>query len=177
MSRIGKAPISVPSGVDITIDGNVVAVKGPKGRLTTALSPEIIVSLADGVISVSRPSDAGRHRALHGLSRTLVANMVTGVTAGFEKRLDIVGVGYRAILKGQDLEIQAGFSHPVVVSPPENIEFEVPVPTQIVVKGIDKQQVGQIAANIRAIRKPEPYKGKGIRYQGEVVRRKVGKRA
>jgi len=177
MSRIGKAPISVPSGVDITIDGNVVAVKGPKGRLTTALSPEIIVSLADGVISVSRPSDAGRHRALHGLSRTLVANMVTGVTAGFEKRLDIVGVGYRAILKGQDLEIQAGYSHPVLVSPPENIEFEVPVPTQIVVKGIDKQQVGQIAANIRAIRKPEPYKGKGIRYQGEVVRRKVGKRA
>jgi large subunit ribosomal protein L6 len=177
MSRIGKAPISVPSGVDITIDGNVVAVKGPKGRLSTALSPEIIVSLADGVISVSRPSDAGRHRALHGLSRTLVANMVTGVTAGFEKRLDIVGVGYRAILKGQDLEIQAGFSHPVVVTPPENIQFEVPVPTQIVVKGIDKQQVGQIAANIRAIRKPEPYKGKGIRYQGEVVRRKVGKRA
>ncbi|MCJ7797397.1 MAG: 50S ribosomal protein L6 [Thermoleophilia bacterium] len=177
MSRIGKAPISVPSGVDITIDGNVVAVKGPKGRLTTALSPEIIVSLADGVISVSRPSDAGRHRALHGLSRTLVANMVTGVTAGFEKRLDIVGVGYRAILKGQDLEIQAGYSHPVLVSPPENIEFEVPIPTQIVVRGIDKQQVGQIAANIRAIRKPEPYKGKGIRYQGEVVRRKVGKRA
>jgi large subunit ribosomal protein L6 len=154
-----------------------VAVKGPKGRLTTALSPEIIVSLADGVISVSRPSDAGRHRALHGLSRTLVANMVTGVTAGFEKRLDIVGVGYRAILKGQDLEIQAGYSHPVLVSPPENIEFEVPIPTQIVVRGIDKQQVGQIAANIRAIRKPEPYKGKGIRYQGEVVRRKVGKRA
>jgi large subunit ribosomal protein L6 len=177
MSRIGKAPISVPSGVDITIDGNVVAVKGPKGRLSTALSPEIIVSLADGVISVSRPSDAGRHRALHGLSRTLVANMVTGVTAGFEKRLEIVGVGYRAILKGQDLEIQAGFSHPVVVTPPEDIEFEVPVPTQIVVRGIDKQQVGQVAANIRAIRKPEPYKGKGIRYQGEVVRRKVGKRA
>jgi large subunit ribosomal protein L6 len=177
MSRIGKAPISVPSGVDITIDGNVVAVKGPKGRLSTALSPEIIVSLADGVISVSRPSDAGRHRALHGLSRTLVANMVIGVTAGFEKRLDIVGVGYRAILKGQDLEIQAGFSHPVVVTPPEDIEFEVPVPTQIVVRGIDKQQVGQVAANIRAIRKPEPYKGKGIRYQGEVVRRKVGKRA
>ena len=177
MSRIGKAPISVPSGVDITIDGNVVAVKGPKGRLMTALSPEIIVSIADGVISVSRPSDAGRHRALHGLSRTLVANMVTGVTAGFEKRLDIVGVGYRAILKGQDLEIQAGYSHPVLVSPPENIEFEVPIPTQIVVRGIDKQQVGQIAANIRAIRKPEPYKGKGIRYQGEVVRRKVGKRA
>lgn len=177
MSRIGKAPISVPSGVDVTIDGNVVAVQGPKGRLTTALSPEIIVSLTDGVISVSRPSDAGRHRALHGLSRTLVANMVTGVTVGFEKRLDIVGVGYRAILKGQDLEIQAGFSHPVMVSAPENIEFEVPVPTQVVVRGIDKQQVGQIAANIRSIRKPEPYKGKGIRYQGEVVRRKVGKRA
>jgi len=177
MSRIGKAPISVPSGVEITIDGNVVVVKGPKGQLSTALSPEIIVSIADGVISVSRPSDASRHRALHGLSRSLVANMVTGVTTGFEKRLDIVGVGYRAILKGQDLEIQAGFSHPVVVSPPENIEFEVPVPTQVVVRGIDKQQVGQIAANIRSIRKPEPYKGKGIRYQGEVVRRKVGKRA
>jgi len=177
MSRIGKAPISVPSGVDITIDGNVVAVKGPKGQLATALNPEMIISLAEGVISVSRPSDAGRHRALHGLSRTLVANMVTGVTAGFEKRLEIVGVGYRATLKGRDLEIQAGFSHAVTVSPPENIEFEVPVPTQIVVKGIDKQQVGQVAANIRAIRKPEPYKGKGIRYQGEVVRRKVGKRA
>lgn len=177
MSRIGKAPISVPSGVNVTIDGSVVAVNGPKGHLSTALSPEISVSLSDGVISVARPSDAGRHRALHGLSRTLVANMVIGVTAGFEKRLDIVGVGYRAALKGPDLEIQVGYSHPVVVFAPENIEFEVPVPTQIVVRGIDKQQVGQIAANIRAIRRPEPYKGKGIRYQGEVVRRKVGKRA
>lgn len=177
MSRIGKEPIDVPAGVDIKIDGSHVTVKGPKGQLERDLSSVVTVTHEGNVITVTRPSDAATHRALHGLTRALVANMVTGITAGFEKRLEIVGVGYRAALKGTDLEIQAGFSHPVVVSPPENIEFEVPVPTQIVVKGIDKQQVGQVAADIRAIRKPEPYKGKGIRYQGEVVRRKVGKRA
>ncbi len=177
MSRIGKAPIPVPAGVDVTIDGNRVAVKGPKGELAGEFSPEIAITMSDSVISVTRPSDANRHRALHGLTRTLVANMVHGVTNGFEKRLEIVGVGYRAALKGSELEIQVGYSHPVVVTPPELIEFEVPAATQIVVKGIDKQQVGQVAANIRAIRRPEPYKGKGIRYQGEVVRRKVGKRA
>jgi large subunit ribosomal protein L6 len=167
----------VPAGVDVKIDGQRVTVKGPKGQLIRDLNPAVDVTLADGVISVTRPSDSATHRSLHGLTRTLVANMVTGTTAGFEKRLDIVGVGYRAAMKGTDLEVQAGYSHSVVVNPPENIEFEVPAPTQIVVKGIDKQQVGQVAADIRAIRKPEPYKGKGIRYQGEVVRRKVGKRA
>ncbi|MHB0979600.1 MAG: 50S ribosomal protein L6 [Thermoleophilia bacterium] len=177
MSRIGRAPIDVPAGVDITIDGSHVTVKGPKGQVERDLSPAVTVTHDNGVITVTRPSDAATHRALHGLTRTLVANMVTGITTGFEKRLDIVGVGYRAAMKGTELEIQAGFSHPVVVTPQENIEFETPVPTQIVVRGIDKQQVGQVAADIRAIRKPEPYKGKGIRYQGEVVRRKVGKRA
>jgi len=177
MSRIGREPINVPAGVEIKIDGQHVTVKGPKGQLSRDLNPAVNVALSDGVISVTRPSDSATHRSLHGLTRTLVANMVTGITTGFEKRLDIVGVGYRAAMKGTDLEVQAGYSHPVVVNAPANIEFEVPAPTQIVVKGIDKQQVGQVAADIRAIRKPEPYKGKGIRYQGEVVRRKVGKRA
>ncbi|HZK49165.1 MAG TPA: 50S ribosomal protein L6 [Thermoleophilia bacterium] len=177
MSRIGREPINVPAGVEVKIDGQHVTVKGPKGLLSRDLNPAVDVQLADGVISVTRPSDSATHRSLHGLTRTLVANMVIGTTTGFEKRLNIVGVGYRAAMKGTDLEVQAGYSHPVVVNPPDNIEFEVPVPTLIVVKGIDKQQVGQVAANIRAIRKPEPYKGKGIRYQGEVVRRKVGKRA
>jgi len=177
MSRIGREPITVPAGVDVKIDGSQVTVKGPKGQLSRELNPAVSVTLSDGVISVTRPNDSATHRSLHGLTRTLVANMVTGITTGFEKRLDIVGVGYRAAMKGTDLEVQAGYSHSVVVNPPENIEFEVPVPTQIVVKGIDKQQVGQVAADIRSIRKPEPYKGKGIRYQGEVVRRKVGKRA
>ena len=167
----------MPAGVEVKIDGQHVTVKGPKGLLSRDLNPAVDVQLADGVISVTRPSDSATHRSLHGLTRTLVANMVIGTTTGFEKRLNIVGVGYRAAMKGTDLEVQAGYSHPVVVNPPDNIEFEVPVPTLIVVKGIDKQQVGQVAANIRAIRKPEPYKGKGIRYQGEVVRRKVGKRA
>lgn len=167
----------MPAGVDVKINGSQVTVKGPKGQLSRELNPAVSVTLSDGVISVTRPNDSATHRSLHGLTRTLVANMVTGITTGFEKRLDIVGVGYRAAMKGADLEVQAGYSHSVVVNPPENIEFEVPAPTQIVVKGIDKQQVGQVAADIRAIRKPEPYKGKGIRYQGEVVRRKVGKRA
>jgi large subunit ribosomal protein L6 len=177
MSRIGKAPIPIPAGVDVQVDGNRVTVKGPKGELSQNVSPDMAIALRDGVLTVSRPSDANTHRALHGLTRTLLANMVIGVTSGFEKRLDIVGVGYRAALKGKDLEIQVGYSHPVVVTPPKDIEFEVPTATQIVVKGISKQQVGQVAADIRAIRSPEPYKGKGIRYQGEVVRRKVGKRA
>jgi large subunit ribosomal protein L6 len=152
-------------------------VKGPKGELQGVFDPEISITLSEGIILVTRPSDASQHRARHGLTRTLVANMVTGVTTGFEKRLEIVGVGYRAAMKGGDLEIQVGYSHPVLVAPQEHISFETPVPTQIVVKGIDKQQVGQVAADIRAIRSPEPYKGKGIRYQGEQVRRKVGKRA
>ena len=154
-----------------------MAVKGPKGRLSMDVHPNMTVSSGDGVITVTRPNDTGPNRSLHGLTRTLVSNMVTGVTAGFERKLEIVGVGYRASKKGSDLEILVGYSHPVVVEPPENIEFEVPAPTQIVVKGIDKQRVGQVAAEIRSIRKPEPYKGKGIRYEGEAVRRKVGKRA
>ncbi|MCE5253529.1 MAG: 50S ribosomal protein L6 [Actinomycetia bacterium] len=177
MSRIGRAPITIPAGVDVTIAGNSVAVKGPKGQLSLEVHPNMQVTLDDGVMTVTRPDDSGPNRSLHGLTRTLLSNMVTGVTTGFEKKLEIQGVGYRASKKGADLEILVGYSHPVVVPPPENIEFDVPVPTQIVVKGIDKQRVGQVAAEIRAIRKPEPYKGKGIRYEGEVVRRKVGKRA
>ncbi len=177
MSRIGRAPITVPDGVDITITGSNVAVKGPKGQLSLDMHPKMSVVMDNGVMTVTRPDDSGPSRSLHGLTRTLISNMVTGVTAGFQKKLEIQGVGYRASKKGSDLEILVGYSHPVVVPPPENIEFEVPVPTQIVVKGIDKQRVGQVAAEIRAIRKPEPYKGKGIRYEGEVVRRKVGKRA
>ncbi|HEY5528113.1 MAG TPA: 50S ribosomal protein L6 [Thermoleophilia bacterium] len=177
MSRIGRAPITVPSGVEVTLSGSNVAVKGPKGQLALNAHPDMTISLDDGIVTVTRPDDSGSHRSLHGLTRTLISNMVTGVTTGFEKKLEIVGVGYRASKKGSDLEILVGYSHPVVVPPPENIEFEVPVPTQIVVRGIDKQRVGQVAADIRAIRKPEPYKGKGIRYAGEVVRRKVGKRA
>jgi large subunit ribosomal protein L6 len=161
----------------VTLAGNSVAVKGPKGQLTLEVHPKMQVALEDGVMTVTRPDDSGPNRALHGLTRTLLSNMVTGVTAGFEKRLEIQGVGYRASKRGADLEILVGYSHPVVIVPPENIEFDVPSPTQIVVKGIDKQRVGQIAAEIRAIRKPEPYKGKGIRYEGETVRRKVGKRA
>jgi len=167
----------VPSGVEVTIAGNNVAVKGPKGQLSLDVHPNMQIALNEGVMTVSRPNDSGPNRSLHGLTRTLLSNMVTGVTTGFQKKLEIVGVGYRASKKGSDLEILVGYSHPVVVPPPENIEFEVPVPTQIVVKGIDKQRVGQVAAEIRALRQPEPYKGKGIRYEGETVRRKVGKRA
>lgn len=161
----------------MAINGTVVSVKGPKGQLEQQVHPDMLISLEDDTLKVARPSEAKDHRALHGLTRSLLANMVAGVTQGYEKRLEIVGVGYRAALKGKDLEVQVGYSHPVVVDPPEGIEFEVPAPTQVVVRGIDKQKVGQVAANIRAIRKPEPYKGKGIRYQGEYVRRKVGKRA
>jgi large subunit ribosomal protein L6 len=177
MSRIGKQPITVPTGVDVTIDGTHVAVKGPRGSLERDLHPEMRVLLEDGSIRVERPSDERLHRALHGLTRTLVANMVEGVTNGYEKRLEIVGVGYRAALKDSDLELALGFSHAVEVAAPPGIEFEVPAPNRIVVRGIDKQLVGQVAANIRKIRKPEPYKGKGVRYEGEYVRKKAGKAA
>ena len=177
MSRIGKKPIPIPSGVEVSISRGSVTVTGPKGELSERINPEITVSQDDGTVTVTRPTDRGPHRALHGLTRSLVANMVTGVTEGFEKRLEIQGVGYRAALKGQDLEMQLGFSHPVNVKAPEDITFEVPQPTQIVVSGISKQRVGEIAAQIRKWRPPEPYKGKGIRYQGEHVIRKVGKRA
>jgi large subunit ribosomal protein L6 len=177
MSRIGRKPVPVPAGVDVTVEPGRVRVKGPKGELEQAVSQDMTIAQDGDTITVTRPTDRGPHRALHGLTRTLVANMVEGVTAGFEKRLEIQGVGYRAQLKGSSIEFALGFSHPVTVDPPAGIEFEVPAPTQIVVRGIDKQAVGQVAAEIRSLRPPEPYKGKGIRYQGENVLRKVGKRA
>ncbi|HZD79049.1 MAG TPA: 50S ribosomal protein L6 [Actinomycetota bacterium] len=178
MSRIGKQPIEVPSGVEVTLgDEALVTVTGPRGTLSRRLHPEMRVVREDDHIRVERPSEEGFHRSLHGLTRTLIANMVEGVTKGYEKRLAIVGVGYRAAMKGRDLELQVGYSHPVVVSCPEGIEFEVPTPTSIVVRGNDKEQVGEIAANIRKVRKPEPYKGKGIRYENEFVRKKAGKAA
>ena len=177
MSRIGKQPITVPSGVEISIEPEVVRVAGPRGTLEERKSREIGVEQSDGELLVTRPTDRGEHRALHGLTRSLIANMVTGVTEGFTKRLESQGVGYRAALKGRDIELQVGYSHPVPVKAPEGIEFEVPAPTQIVVKGSSKQAVGEIAARIRKVRPPEPYKGKGIRYAGEYVARKVGKRA
>jgi large subunit ribosomal protein L6 len=177
MSRIGRQPIEVPGGVDVSIDGTHVSVKGPRGTLERSLHPEMKLVQEDGTIRVERPSDEAMHRSLHGLTRTLVANMVEGVTKGYEKRLEIVGVGYRASLRGQDLEIAAGFSHPVIVQRPEGVDFEVPQPTRITVRGNDKQAVGEIAAKIRKIRPPEPYKGKGIRYEGEHVRKKAGKAA
>jgi len=177
VSRIGKQPIPVPSGVEVRIENNNMKVKGPKGELVQQFDEEMIIRLEDGVITVERPSDARRHRALHGLTRTLVHNMVVGVSEGFHKNLEIVGVGYRAALKGEDLEMQLGFSHPVNINAEPNISFEVPAPTKITVRGIDKQRVGQIAAEIRGWRPPEPYKGKGVRYEGEHVRRKLGKTA
>ena len=177
MSRIGRTPIPLPEGVSVEISGQKVTVAGPKGELRHTVVEPIRVSESDGTLVVTRPTDRGPHRALHGLSRTLVANMVQGVSDGFERRLEIVGVGYRALARGSSLELAVGFSHPVTIEPPEGIQFEVPAPTQVVVRGIDKQAVGQVAAQIRAVRPPEPYKGKGIRYAGEVVRRKVGKRA
>jgi large subunit ribosomal protein L6 len=177
MSRIGRAPITLPAGVEIDIGPGRVGVKGPRGSLEQAIPREMTVSLDEGVVTVTRPTDRGPHRSLHGLTRTLVANMVEGVTNGYEKRLEIQGVGYRAALRGSSVELLLGFSHPIVVEPPAGIEFEIPAPTQIVVRGIDKQSVGQVAADIRRLRPPEPYKGKGIRYAGEIVRRKVGKRA
>jgi large subunit ribosomal protein L6 len=175
MSRIGRLPVPVPSGVDVAIDGQAVTVKGPKGTLALTVAEPIAVVAEDSVIRVTRPSDEGKVRALHGLSRTLIANMVTGVTQGFSKTLEIVGVGYRVTAKGQDLEFSLGYSHPVVVTPPEGITFRVEAPTRFVVEGIDKQLVGETAARIRKLRKPDPYKAKGVRYQGEVIRRKVGK--
>ncbi|MGB7587514.1 MAG: 50S ribosomal protein L6 [Solirubrobacterales bacterium] len=177
MSRIGRKPIAVPEAVTVELGPGRVAVKGPKGELSQRLSPDMKVDQADGTVTVQRPTDRGEHRALHGLTRSLIANMVEGVTNGFEKRLEIQGVGYRAQLKGGKLELALGYSHPVSVEPPEGIEFEVPQPTEIIVRGIDKQLVGQVAADIRKRRPPEPYKGKGIRYRGEHVMRKVGKRA
>jgi large subunit ribosomal protein L6 len=175
MSRIGRMPVSVPSGVTVTIDGREVTVTGPKGTLQHNVAAPIDVSQSDGVLTVTRPNDEGQVRALHGLSRTLIANMITGVTEGYRKTLEIVGVGYRVQARGQDLEFSLGFSHPVTVAPPDGISFRVEAPTRFVVEGIDKQQVGETAANIRKLRKPDPYKGKGVRYQGEQVRRKVGK--
>ncbi len=177
MSRIGKRPIEVPASVTVAISPGRVQVNGPLGELSQQVPQRISVEQHDGELLVTRPTDRGPDRALHGLTRTLVANMVEGVTKGFEKRLEIQGVGYRAALRGTALELNVGYSHPVVMQPRDGITFEVPVPTQIVVRGIDKQQVGQTAAEIRAVRPPEPYKGKGIRYAGEQVARKVGKRA
>ena len=176
MSRIGRLPIAVPSGVDVAIDGQTVSVKGPKGELRHTVAAPITVERGeDGALRVQRPNDERESRSLHGLSRTLIANMVTGVTEGYSKTLEIVGTGYRVQAKGSDLEFALGFSHPVLVKAPEGITFTVEAPTRFVVTGIDKQKVGETAANIRKIRKPEPYKGKGVRYQGEVVRRKAGK--
>jgi len=176
MSRIGKVPVPVPSGVDITISGALVTVKGPKGSLEHVIPAPIEVALAeDGALVVTRPNDERTSRALHGLTRTLLANMIVGVTEGYEKKLEIVGTGYRVTAKGSDLEFALGFSHPVVISAPDGITFAVEAPTKFSVSGIDKQQVGEVAANIRKIRKPEPYKGKGVRYAGEHIRRKVGK--
>ena len=177
MSRIGRQPITVPAGVTVAIEPERVTVNGPKGELTERINRDMIVEQIDETVTVSRPTDRGEHRALHGLTRTLIANMVTGVTDGYEKRLEIQGVGYRAALKGRALELALGYSHPVSIKAPEGIEFEVPQPTRITVRGASKQQVGEIAATIRKQRKPEPYKGKGIRYEGEYVARKVGKRA
>jgi large subunit ribosomal protein L6 len=177
MSRIGKAPISVPAGVIVSVDPGRVTVSGPKGELRQQVPARMQIAQEDGVLTVTRPTERGEDRALHGLTRTLIANMVEGVTNGFEKRLEIQGVGYRAALSGSNLELQVGYSHSVRIVPREGISFEVPIPTQIVVRGIDKQVVGQTAAEIRKVRPPEPYKGKGIRYEGEFVRRKVGKRA
>lgn len=177
MSRIGRRPIEVPSGVNISISPGRVMVNGPLGELSQTIPQRMLVEHADDQITVARPTERGEDRALHGLTRTLIANMVEGVTKGFEKRLEIQGVGYRASMRGTDLELNVGYSHPVVIKPRQGITFEVPQPTQVVVKGTDKQMVGQTAAEVRSVRRPEPYKGKGIRYEGEYVRRKVGKRA
>jgi large subunit ribosomal protein L6 len=177
MSRIGRKPIEIPAGVSVSLDPGRVIVNGPLGELNQQVPLRMKLEQADGEILVSRPTERGDDRALHGLTRSLISNMVEGVTKGFEKRLEIQGVGYRAALRGQALELTVGFSHAVVVEPRAGITFEVPTPTEVIVKGIDKQQVGQTAAEVRSVRPPEPYKGKGIRYQGEYVRRKVGKRA
>ena len=177
MSRIGRQPIEIPGTVNVAISPGRVQVNGPLGELSQVVPTRMKIEQREGEIVVERPTERGDDRALHGLTRTLVANMVEGVTKGFEKRLELQGVGYRAALKGASLELSVGYSHPVTIEPRQGVSFEVPVPTQIVVKGIDKQAVGQLAAEIRKVRPPEPYKGKGIRYEGEYVRRKVGKRA
>lgn len=177
MSRIGKMPVAIPAGVEVMVDGNTVTVKGSKGELTRTFNEMMNIKVDGDQVVVERPDDSREAKSFHGLTRTLIANMIEGVSNGFSKKLELVGVGYRAALKGKDLEIQLGYSHPVVIPAPENISFEVPSQTEIVVNGISKEQVGQVAANIRAWRKPEPYKGKGIRYEGEYVRRKLGKAA
>jgi large subunit ribosomal protein L6 len=175
MSRIGKLPITVPGGVDVTIDGRLVTVKGPKGQLTHSVAAPIEVAQEDGTLVVRRPDDERMSRALHGLTRTLIANMVVGVTQGYEKKLEIVGTGYRVIARGSNLEFALGYSHPITIEPPPGVSFAVEAPTRFSVAGIDKQQVGEVAANLRKLRKPDPYKGKGVRYAGEQIRRKVGK--
>ena len=175
MSRIGRLPVPVPSGVDVTLDGVHLTIKGPKGTLSRNLHPEMVVAQEDGTITVARPSEAKTHKQLHGLTRTLVNNMVIGVTSGYRKSLEITGVGYRAALVGKKLQLSLGYSHPVEIEPPEGISFELENPTRLAVVGIDKELVGEIAARVRATRKPEPYKGKGVRYAGEQIRRKAGK--
>ncbi len=175
MSRIGRLPIAVPSGVDITIDGQSVTVNGPKGTLSRTLHPDMLVRREEGTVTVARPSEQKTHKQLHGLTRTLVNNMVIGVTTGYRKGLEITGVGYRAVLVGRKLQLSLGYSHLIEIDPPEGISFDVETPTKLAVVGIDKELVGQVAAKVRASRKPEPYKGKGVRYAGEVIRRKAGK--
>ena len=175
MSRVGNAPIELPGGVEVSVDDGLVTVKGPKGELSERIDARITTSVDDGIVTLTRADEERETRSIHGLSRALVNNMVVGVSEGYQKELELVGVGYRAALRGKTLELQVGFSHPVTIEAPEGIEFEVPDNTKITVRGIDKQQVGQVAADIRAVRKPEPYKGKGIRYAGEYVRRKAGK--
>ncbi len=175
MSRIGRMPVQVPSGVEVTIEGRTVTVTGPKGTLHHTVAAPIEVARDGAAVTVTRPDDEGVNRALHGLSRSLIANMVAGVTEGYRKTLEIVGVGYRVLARGANLEFSLGYSHPVTVEPPDGITFTVQTPTRFIVEGIDKQQVGEVAANIRKLRKPDPYKGKGVRYQGEQIRRKVGK--
>ncbi|MDE3840613.1 50S ribosomal protein L6 [Bacillus methanolicus] len=175
MSRIGKKPIEIPSGVTVTVNNNTVTVKGPKGELTRSFNPDIEIKVEDNVITVSRPTDEKEHRALHGTTRAIIANMVEGVSKGFERSLELIGVGYRAQKQGKKLVLNVGYSHPVEIEPEEGLEIEVPANTKVVVKGIDKERVGALAANIRQVRPPEPYKGKGIRYEGEYVRRKEGK--
>ncbi len=175
MSRVGNAPIPIPDGVEVTVDGSHVTVKGPKGTLERTFHERVTIEVVDGVATVRRPDDSRESKALHGLSRALLANMVAGVSQGYKKELQIIGVGYRAALKGRSLELQLGFSHPVSYTAPDGVDFEVPEPTKVIVSGIDKEKVGQVAAEIRKLRPPEPYKGKGIRYVDEYVRRKAGK--
>lgn len=175
MSRIGRMPINVPAGVEVKLEGNTVSVKGPKGALSREFSPEISIELQDGMLLVTRPSDDPNHRALHGLTRALLSNMVTGVTAGFEKKLELVGVGYRAAKSGNNLVLTVGYSHPVEMNPGSEIQVDVPAPNRITIAGIDKEKVGAFAANVRNVRPPEPYKGKGIKYADEVIKRKAGK--